>query len=217
MTLDNLDLGKYQLGWSDEEDYVFKPRKGLSEEIVREMSAMKKEPQWMLDFRLAALTRFQRKPMMAWFAAKMPDLAQWPQAADHYQSKLRNLQFCSGLTWSEMARAFGVSRRAVHHWAAGSRLSERNAQRVEKFAALVTQNQESTPDLTRRRLLTPRGDGRSPLTVFSEESQPRRTVPLSTLSVAEFLDDVQTGAPSASPSNARPSSLRAQRLPRRTE
>ena len=74
MTLDNLDLGKYQLGWSDEEDYVFKPRKGLSEEIVREMSAMKKEPQWMLDFRLAALTRFQRKPMMAWFAAKMPDL-----------------------------------------------------------------------------------------------------------------------------------------------
>jgi Fe-S cluster assembly protein SufB len=74
MAIDDLDLGKYQLGWSDEEDYVFKPRKGLSEEIVREMSAMKKEPQWMLDFRLGALKRFERKPMLEWFAAKMPDL-----------------------------------------------------------------------------------------------------------------------------------------------
>jgi Fe-S cluster assembly protein SufB len=74
MAIDDLDLGKYQLGWSDEEDYVFKPRKGLSEEIVREMSAMKKEPQWMLDFRLGALKRFRRKPMLEWFAAKMPDL-----------------------------------------------------------------------------------------------------------------------------------------------
>jgi Fe-S cluster assembly protein SufB len=74
MAITELDLGKYQLGWSDVEDYVFKPRKGLSEEIVREMSAMKHEPGWMLDFRLAALRRFERKPMMRWFAEKMPDL-----------------------------------------------------------------------------------------------------------------------------------------------
>ena len=45
MAVTELDLGKYQLGWSDVEDYVFKPRKGLSEEIVREMSAMKSEPE----------------------------------------------------------------------------------------------------------------------------------------------------------------------------
>ena len=30
MATTELDLGKYQLGWSDVEDYVFKPRKGLS-------------------------------------------------------------------------------------------------------------------------------------------------------------------------------------------
>ena len=41
MTATELDLGKYKLGWSDAEDYVFKPKKGLSEAIVREMSAMK--------------------------------------------------------------------------------------------------------------------------------------------------------------------------------
>ena len=39
-----IDLGKYKLGWSDEEDYVYKPRRGLDEELIREMSAMKKEP-----------------------------------------------------------------------------------------------------------------------------------------------------------------------------
>jgi Fe-S cluster assembly protein SufB len=74
MAITELDLGKYQLGWSDVEDYVFKPRKGLSEEIVREMSAMKGEPGWMLDFRLSSLRRFERKPMVRWFAEKMPDL-----------------------------------------------------------------------------------------------------------------------------------------------
>jgi Fe-S cluster assembly protein SufB len=41
MTTTGLDLGKYKLGWSDEEDYVFKPKKGLNESIVREMSEMK--------------------------------------------------------------------------------------------------------------------------------------------------------------------------------
>jgi Fe-S cluster assembly protein SufB len=74
MTATGIDLGKYQLGWSDVEDYVFKPKKGLSEDIVREMSAMKKEPEWMLKFRLRALQRFFAKPMAPWFAVNMPDL-----------------------------------------------------------------------------------------------------------------------------------------------
>jgi Fe-S cluster assembly protein SufB len=73
MTTD-LDLGRYQLGWSDEEDYVYKPKKGLNEDIVREMSEMKSEPAWMRDFRLKALKRFERKPMAEWFAVNMPDL-----------------------------------------------------------------------------------------------------------------------------------------------
>ena len=32
MATTDLDLGRYQLGWSDEEDYVFKPKKGLTED-----------------------------------------------------------------------------------------------------------------------------------------------------------------------------------------
>lgn len=68
------DLSKYQLGWSDEQLPVFKAKKGLNEAVVREMSAMKSEPEWMLKFRLDALKRFEKKPMMPWFADRMPDL-----------------------------------------------------------------------------------------------------------------------------------------------
>jgi len=70
----DLDLDRYQLGWSDVEDYVFKPKKGLNEAIVREMSEIKGEPTWMREFRLKALRRFERKPMAPWFAVNMPDL-----------------------------------------------------------------------------------------------------------------------------------------------
>ena len=74
MSIQDLNLGKYQLGWSDAEDYVFKPKKGINEAIVREMSEIKNEPEWMRDFRLAALKRFERRPMAKWFAVNMPDL-----------------------------------------------------------------------------------------------------------------------------------------------
>ena len=74
MDIENLDLGKYQLGWSDVEDYVFKPKKGINEAIVREMSEIKNEPEWMRDFRLKALKRFEARPMAPWFAVNMPDL-----------------------------------------------------------------------------------------------------------------------------------------------
>ena len=62
----DLDLGKYRLGWSDAEDYVFKPKKGLTPEIIRQMSGMKGEPAWMLEFRLRAYERFLRKPVPQW-------------------------------------------------------------------------------------------------------------------------------------------------------
>jgi Fe-S cluster assembly protein SufB len=62
----DLDLGRYKLGWADEEDYVFKPKKGLTADIIREMSWMKGEPDWMRDFRLKSYQHFQRRPMPNW-------------------------------------------------------------------------------------------------------------------------------------------------------
>ena len=55
-----LDLSKYQLGWHDDVDYIFKPRRGLDETLVREMSKMKGEPEWMLARRLKSLHAFEK-------------------------------------------------------------------------------------------------------------------------------------------------------------
>jgi Fe-S cluster assembly protein SufB len=74
VAVQGIDLGKYKLGWHDTEQSVFKPKKGLNEEIVREISWRKSEPEWMTKFRLNALKRFERKPMLAWFAKNMPDI-----------------------------------------------------------------------------------------------------------------------------------------------
>ncbi len=59
-------IGDYKYGFSDPETYVFKSRKGLDEEVVQQISSMKGEPQWMLDFRLKALKHFQQRPMPTW-------------------------------------------------------------------------------------------------------------------------------------------------------
>ena len=64
MAVSGIDLGKYKLGWHDTEQYVYEPKKGLNEDVVREISHRKSEPEWMTKFRLNSLKRFERKPML---------------------------------------------------------------------------------------------------------------------------------------------------------
>lgn len=61
-------IGDYRYGFSDPETYVFKSHKGLDREVVEQISRMKGEPQWMLDFRLKAYEHFQQRPMPKWGA-----------------------------------------------------------------------------------------------------------------------------------------------------
>ncbi|PJE63997.1 Fe-S cluster assembly protein SufB [Candidatus Roizmanbacteria bacterium CG10_big_fil_rev_8_21_14_0_10_45_7] len=46
--------------------YAFKAKPGLSERVIRELSAYKQEPSWMLERRLAAYSIFQKKSLPAW-------------------------------------------------------------------------------------------------------------------------------------------------------
>lgn len=54
----------------------------------------------------------------------------------------------SGLTWDQLGKVFGVSRRAVHMWANGGRLNEANAQRLREFASIVERLEAETPGAT---------------------------------------------------------------------
>jgi Fe-S cluster assembly protein SufB len=74
MAVTGIDLGKYKLGWSDTETSVYKPKKGVNETVVHDISAHKDEPEWMTKFRLNSLKRFERKPMLNWFAKNMPTI-----------------------------------------------------------------------------------------------------------------------------------------------
>src|SRR3712207_8970469 len=59
-------LGRYQYGWADADVAGSTARRGLSEDVVRDISARKDEPEWMLERRLKALKLFGRKPMPDW-------------------------------------------------------------------------------------------------------------------------------------------------------
>ncbi len=59
-------LGDYKFGFSDPDTFVFKSRRGLDREVVEQISAMKEEPEWMLEFRLKALDHFNSRPMPTW-------------------------------------------------------------------------------------------------------------------------------------------------------
>ncbi|MEO3935446.1 Fe-S cluster assembly protein SufB [Dermatophilaceae bacterium Soc4.6] len=60
------DLGRYEYGWADSDAAGALAKRGLSEDTVRNISALKNEPQWMLDLRLKSLKLFGKKPMPTW-------------------------------------------------------------------------------------------------------------------------------------------------------
>lgn len=66
------DIGTdYKYGFHDTEDYIFKSGRGLTKELVTKISTMKKEPEWMLKFRLRALDIYNKKPMPTWGNCKL--------------------------------------------------------------------------------------------------------------------------------------------------
>src|SRR4028118_205253 len=61
-------IGRYEYGWSDSDVAGTAAKRGLNEAVVRDISAKKSEPQWMLDLRLKGLRLYDRKPLPTWGA-----------------------------------------------------------------------------------------------------------------------------------------------------
>ncbi|WP_273651362.1 Fe-S cluster assembly protein SufB [Cellulomonas fimi] len=59
-------IGNYNYGWHDTDVAGATAKRGLSEAVVREISALKNEPEWMLKTRLKSLRLFEKKPMPWW-------------------------------------------------------------------------------------------------------------------------------------------------------
>ena len=75
---------------------------------------------------------------------------------------VRELRARSGLTWDELARAFGVSRRTVHAWANGTRLNQAHATRLSTTAELIDGLPQGNPERARAALHAPGPGGISP-------------------------------------------------------
>lgn len=100
----DLNLEEYKYGFRDDIEYVFKSQKGLSREIVEQISEYKNEPKWMRDFRLKALEIFWRKPLpepgkSAFFAQGTFDLRTLDFDQIHYYVRPTEKK---GRSWDEV-------------------------------------------------------------------------------------------------------------------
>ena len=59
-------VGDYKAGWKDTENSTIRFDFGLSEEVVREISKLKEEPEWMTELRVKAYRHFVKRPMPSW-------------------------------------------------------------------------------------------------------------------------------------------------------
>ena len=79
-------IDDYNYGFRDEGEIIFSTGKGLSEAVVRTISAEKKESQWMLDYRLRAFKMFEEQPIVSWG----PDLSGLDLADITYYQRATN-------------------------------------------------------------------------------------------------------------------------------
>ena len=64
--IESLGLDEYKFNFVTDSEPVFKTRPGLDEDVVRQISSHKGEPEWMLELRLKALKIYEAKPMPEW-------------------------------------------------------------------------------------------------------------------------------------------------------
>lgn len=82
--------------------------------------------------------------------------------------QVRWLHEQSGLTWDQLGRAFGVSRRAVHMWANGGRMNATNAELLAQLVTIVGALPDTEPQARRTALLASDSEGRNLLDAFRQ-------------------------------------------------
>jgi transcriptional regulator with XRE-family HTH domain len=84
------------------------------------------------------------------------------------QTALLELRRLSGLTWDQLARLFGVSRRSLHFWASGAAVSASHEEQVQRVLAVLRQVDRGTAAENRALMLQPSPDGALPFDDLAE-------------------------------------------------
>ncbi len=101
-------LDRYKYGFSDPDEAVFKAERGLNRGVVEQISAMKEEPAWMLEYRLKALEHYLPDRCPTWG----PDLSQID--FDNIIYYVRPAE-AEGKTWDEVPETIKQHLRQAGH------------------------------------------------------------------------------------------------------
>src|SRR4051794_6512932 len=98
-----------------------------------------------------------------------PTFTEAASATEAAGKKITEARRLSGLTWEELARAMGVTRRTLHLWANGRPIGSANEERLARLLAAVRAVDRRTSRSTRDAIMTPAGvDGRLPLDLLAD-------------------------------------------------
>jgi transcriptional regulator with XRE-family HTH domain len=128
---------------------------------------------------------------------------------------LKRLRRLSGLSWGEIARAAGVSRRTIHNWLSGARVANVHLTRVLEVNRAVNLVATGSAESTRTTLLQPNATGRSIIDDLALAARPARRRPLSSVSVGDLVTPVDETVSMGLQRPQRRSSLRGGSLSRR--
>lgn len=132
----------------------------LAEEPDNQLAGRKNLVMLLIDQRRLAdadeLARQTLEKAVEWFGTRLP-VAQDETSAT--AEAVKRLRVRSGLTWDELARAFGVSRRTVHAWASGTRMNQVHAERLSVLARIIDGLAADDPARARAEFHAPAADG----------------------------------------------------------
>jgi DNA-binding transcriptional regulator YiaG len=100
---------------------------------------------------------------------------------------VRSLRQRSGLTWDELARIFGVTRRTLYNWSIGGQVSAANAQAIAEVIRSVHGIDSGEPKITRSRLLAPRENGATLYAMLIQQKRRASPSPASVYSPDQLL------------------------------
>ena len=168
-------LDKYKYGFVTEIETDTAP-KGLSEDIVRFISAKKDEPQWLLDWRLKAYRHWLTMPEPEWAkvqfppidyqdayyysAPKSPDDA--PKSLDEVDPKLLETYEKLGIPLREQEKLAGVAVDAVFDSVSVATTFKKNLEEVGVIFCSISEAVQKHPELVRKYMgsVVPYGDNK---------------------------------------------------------